>query len=380
MYDRYEVACHLCFNDKVLKEWITENAIGRAKCPWCGRRGRLVYLHMLSEAFRDVASLYVEANGPDAADRGERIGDILDYEWEIFAEALTDLRQELAVAILTADLHGKEIYDFPDYDGLFFTEQLSLEDAWDEKAYAVLTGGIPRPPDAGMIEVQRQLFGQFEIVFEDLAELFEPEKDGPLYRARVYDDRQRTERFTVAELGAPPVDKATAGRANQEKQPVLYLANNKSTALAEVRPWKGAAVAVAEMKATRDLSLVDLSQRRRMSSPFFVELLKWRLELANLLYRLGQDMSRPVMPHEQEVLYKPTQLLALMIQSAGYDGCIYPSAMGPGKNYVIFDIDAVQVRDIDHVRVKNAAFFSVSLGKYDPIYEEGPYDHMLKKH
>jgi hypothetical protein len=68
-----------------------------------------------------------------------------------------------------------------------------------------------------------------------------------------------------------------------------------------------------------------------MRSLFFTDLLKWKLELANPLYRLGQDMSWPVMPHEQEILYKPTQLLALMIQSAGYDGCIYPSAMGSGK-------------------------------------------------
>jgi hypothetical protein len=34
MYDRGEVACHLCFNDKVLREWIKEEAVGRGKCPW----------------------------------------------------------------------------------------------------------------------------------------------------------------------------------------------------------------------------------------------------------------------------------------------------------------------------------------------------------
>lgn len=43
--------------------------------------------------------------------------------------------------------------------------------------------------------------------------------------------------------------------------------------------------------------------------------MKWRLDLANLLYRLRQDMSRRVIPHEQEILYKPTQLLALMTQA-----------------------------------------------------------------
>jgi hypothetical protein len=33
----------------------------------------------------------------------------------IFSEELVDDRHELAVAILTADLHGKEVYDYPDY-------------------------------------------------------------------------------------------------------------------------------------------------------------------------------------------------------------------------------------------------------------------------
>jgi hypothetical protein len=91
---------------------------------------------------------------------------------------------------------------------------------------------------------------------------------------------------------------------------VPYLASSRSTALAEVRAWKGAAVAVAEVTTKRRLSLVDLSRPRPVGSPFFVEFLKWKSDLADLLYRLASDMSRPVMPHEEVKLYRPTQLLA----------------------------------------------------------------------
>jgi hypothetical protein len=382
MYERGEVACHFCFNDTVLRDWIKEESIGRGKCPWCGRRGHLIYLTKLAEPFREVVSqLYSQADGYSAAYRGERIGDLLDYQWQIFSEALIDLRQDLAVSILTADLREKEIlFDYPDYEtGLFLSRELSLGEDWNTKAYAVLTGEMPKLPGPEMRNIQEEPFGQFEIAFEDLAISFEPEKEGKLYRARLYDDRNRQETYSESEVGAPPAEKTKAGRANQEKQPVLYLANSKSTALAEVRPWKGAAVAVAEMEITRRLSLVDLTQVRRVGSPFFADLLKWELELANLLYRLGQDMSWPVMPHEQEILYKPTQFLALIIRSARYDGCIYPSAMGSGKNYVLFDIKAAKVRKLEHVRIKRAAFFSTSLGIWEPIYEEGPYDYVLKK-
>ena len=316
-----------------MREWIKEEAVGRGKCPWCGRRGHLVYLAKLAEPFREVvASLYSQADGYDAADRGEHIGDLLNYQWGVFSEELVDLRQELTVYILTLGLRQKELlYDYPGYDGLFFSRELSLEEDWDAKAFAVLKGEMPKPPDPEMIKKQEDQFGQLEIAFEDLAVIFDPEKGGKLYRARLYDDRNRKDKYSESEVGAPPVEKTKAGRANQAKQPVLYLANSKSTALAEVRPWKGAAVALAEMRINDRLLLVDLSQRYRIRSLFFTDLLKWKLELANPLYRLGQDMSWPVMPHEQEILYKPTQLLALMIQSAGYDGCIYPSAMGSGK-------------------------------------------------
>jgi hypothetical protein len=68
-----------------------------------------------------------------------------------------------------------------------------------------------------------------------------------------------------------------------------------------VRPWKGAAVAIAEVKIKQRLLLIDLSQIRQIKSPFFKDFLKWRIDLANLLYRLGQDMSRPMMPDEEKI-------------------------------------------------------------------------------
>jgi RES domain-containing protein len=214
-----------------------------------------------------------------------------------------------------------------------------------------------------------------EIVFEDLASTFDPGKI--LCRARVHKDRMRSDRFGPQDLGAPPPDVTPAGRANQKGQPVLYLASNKATALAEVRPWKGAAVAIAAARIKRPLHLVDLSRARPVTSPFFQELLKWRVELAGLLHRLGQDMSRPVMPHEEDLLYRPTQLLARLIKSSNYDGCIYPSAMGQGTNIVLFNPDDAEIEDVTYLRVKRAAYFSAPFTAHEAVYDAGPYDYAL---
>ena len=106
MYDRSEVACHLCFHDRNLQAWIKDESLGRSICPWCGRRGHLVSLARLAEPFREVASLYVEVSGPDAFEIGEPLSFLLNDEWEVFSPEIQalDLAQELLTSILYADL------------------------------------------------------------------------------------------------------------------------------------------------------------------------------------------------------------------------------------------------------------------------------------
>ena len=378
--DRTERVCHRCFHDRALRSFIKDEG-KRGTCPWCGRKGWLIPLETLAEPFREVASIYVPAEGPDALSQGELISSRLDDDWGVFDEKvqIEDLAQDLAVSILYADLPGKERFDYPDYSGLFCDAELWLESNWDEKAYAALTEDMPEADKEGLARVGSviadDLPDQIEIAFEDLA------TDLPagevLYRARIHKDRTRTKRFEKHELAAPPPECATAGRANRKGEPVLYLATSKSTALAEVRPWKGAAVALAPLCIKRDLLLVDLKRPRPIESPFFVELLSWHVQLAVLLHRLGEDMSRPVRPHEKQLLYRPTQLLAWLIKSGRYDGFIYPSAMGSGANIALFDDNDAEVTEVTYVRVKRVGYFSEALNEYEDVYEEGPYDSVL---
>jgi hypothetical protein len=135
-------------------------------------------------------------------------------------------------------------------------------------------------------------------------------------------------------------------------------------------------VALAEIAIKRRLSLIDLSALIQIKSPFFVELLKWKLELRALLRRLGSDLSRPITSYEAreaEVLYRPTQLLALLIRASGYDGIIYPSAMGPGTNVALFNPDDADVKKV----VKRVAYFAEPLSDFDDVHEEGPYAFAL---
>lgn len=374
--NRDEVACHRCFQDKALRDWIRDEG-ERGACPWCGRRGYLIPLEQLGEPFREVASIYVSVEGPDAHEHGDLISFLLDDGWGVFDEQIQcdGLAQELAVSILYADISPRERIHYPDYEGFFRDEESWLENHWNERAYSALSEDLPSTDHEGAVQVgstiDADLPSQIEIAFEDLATSLQ---QGEIYyRARIHNDRTRTMRFEKHELSAPPHQYARAGRANRLGESVLYLATNKSTALAEVRAWKGAAVALAPMRVKRNLFLVDLKQSRPIKSPFFVDLLRWRVQLAILLHRLGSDMSRPVMPHEEESLFRPTQLLAWLIKSSGYDGFIYPSAMGSGANIALFSPDDSEVVEITYVRVKRVGYFSEPLHEYEEVYEEEPY-------
>jgi len=61
----------------------------------------------------------------------------------------------------------------------------------------------------------------------------------------------------------PLTDRAPEGRANPAGIPYLYLSTLKETALTEVRPWLGSLISLAQLKATRELAIVDCSTDER---------------------------------------------------------------------------------------------------------------------
>lgn len=219
--------------------------------------------------------------------------------------------------------------------------------------------------------------GSLEVALEDLGTII---KEGAVFsRARVHKDRVRVERFTLEDLGAPSPEETPPGRANRKNKPVLYLASDEPTALSEVRAWKGAAIAIAKVRINRLIRVVDLLHLDIPESPFFEELLDWRLQLGALFHRFGEELSRPVMPQEEKILYKPSQHLCDLIRRAGFDGIIFPSAMGPGHNLVVFDFSAAEILERKYFRVNGVSYHYKELNEHEPTYNEAPYDFFLNK-
>ncbi len=160
------------------------------------------------------------------------------------------------------------------------------------------------------------------------------------------------EEFEVPEAYGPErmVPKAEFvgdGRVNPRGIPCLYLASTKEAAMAEVRPWVGSYISLAQFKLMREVTIVDctkdkrqfphwlLSPNQRALAPEKREEVVWG--------DIGHALSRPVTPDEPPTEYVPTQILAEAFRANGYDGIVYRSLLGAGFNIALFDCHAAEI-------------------------------------
>jgi hypothetical protein len=146
--------------------------------------------------------------------------------------------------------------------------------------------------------------------------------------------------FAANNMGAPPRAIASHGRANPAGIPYLYLGSTELTAISETRPHTGEVACVADFRIQDELSIVDLRSPQRTASPFLLgsseDIGALRSDLP-FLVRLGQELTRPVLPLAAAIDYTPSQYLCEFIKSQGYDGVIYRSSVSDGMNLALFD-------------------------------------------
>lgn len=130
--------------------------------------------------------------------------------------------------------------------------------------------------------------------------------------------------------------RAKEGRANPKGIRHLYCSTDSKTSMAELRPWIGEKLAVGELALVRELKLVDctleLSDELAYSSDG-----PPNREEAHLWQKINSAYSEPVVRDEQVADYAPTQVLAEAFKEERYDGIIYMSRLGDGKNVALFD-------------------------------------------
>jgi len=318
--------CADCFGDRGLRKFILDVSNERSSCSYCGSVDVDVVLPaQLTEKFGPLVNIY-EPNV-----EGRFLVEWLKQDWQMFHKSLSlaQCKELLAEILDNGEVVRQMFSPSPKYhsDGLERWETLRTELMHENRYFP-----------AAQLDRDR-LKALFSFLHVD-------EMTSDWYRARL---QTGDTLFTIEELGAPPPRDAGHGRANPAGIPYLYLGSTPETALAEIRPHTGEKACVAKFMIPRGLTLLDLRNPRRLVSPFVLDdedqigLLRSDIDF---LERLGEDLTRPIMPQGALIDYVPSQYLCEFIKKCGYAGVIYRSSVSNGINLALFDPTLATASDV----------------------------------
>ncbi len=143
-------------------------------------------------------------------------------------------------------------------------------------------------------------------------------------------------------LGPPPSGNAGSGRMNPRGIPVFYGATSENTCLSEIRAPVGSRILIGNFALLRPARLLDFEAMTNVfveTSHFDPNYEEMRGR-ASFLGELVAEISKPVMPEDEEFEYIPTQVVAEYLANRAtpqIDGILYPSSQTDGNNVVLFN-------------------------------------------
>ena len=321
--------CAACIGDNHLRrEIIPDLSKNTGACDYCGSFNQAVVLpETLRDSFELVRGIYAQR------EHGRPLLEWLMTDWGMFDNQT--MGTERANELLADILGDKNLVmgHFVPVSG----EGESLA-RWQEFREELMHKNRYFPKTLPDLTRLRGLLEYLEALPSEVA--------STLFRARL---QEGPAPYGIDQMGPPPAELATNGRASPAGIPYLYLASEHETAISELRPHTGDLVCVAEFSVRSGLRLADLRNPRKTISPFTfsdeqeVGLLRRDLEF---LAMLGQELTRPVRPQSAHIEYLPSQYLCEFIKDSKFDGVMYRSSVGTGTNYALFNPLAAQIKSV----------------------------------
>lgn len=335
--------CVNCFNDETLKDYIAQSGeIGN--CDFCDSQN--VYCiepSELEELFLPLVQLYdiVEDFMPmeDLKEwHGQFIWEKLNEDWDTFAIYDYAKQEELMRAIFAQrdprEGDSQHLDSYVVRQGEYWGDEDEVSDKlekdWDSFCNEIKFNNRYFPTK----EIDTELLGELLSYFENIIEV-----DSILFRSRL---SEQGILLACPEMGKPPINQSQHGRANPKGIPYLYLSSDSNTAIAEIKPFSGDKITVAEFLVKGQIRTIDL-RNPRIDDPFrFGENLEFMLTYLKFISRLGAELSKTVSPKEAELEYVPLQYLCELIKNMGSDGVLYRSSVAEGYNVAIFNDSKLQ--------------------------------------
>lgn len=170
------------------------------------------------------------------------------------------------------------------------------------------------------------------------------EKEDGDYR-RYFSNTNRFKGLTKEGSFVPPNNSViNEGRANAKYVKFLYMAENPTTAIFEVRPLWSDRINLAEIRVITDLRIADLTYDV-LNQPDNMTEFDW------LLHYIQVSFSIPTNDADE---YIPSQIIAANIKKWGYDGIRYNSSLHKGGvNLTIFNPEKCEAISSRDMRISN---------------------------
>ena len=356
--------CPDCVEDKYLKDVIRDDACHR-ECDYCGGRTRkhsaapvMVIMEQIGNTIftwfdnpEEAGGFWDNEDGNyygfDAINTSEMLESIpLECNEKLFEEIAESFVNDQWVETANGSIYGSHPHELMSYawerfaqivkyeSRYFFQQTLSnIEDEEDEYQFARQENYNPANflPILGELAIKLRLFTTLSI-------------GETLFRARPKKEGESFD-LNTKELGAPPSQKAAAGRMNPAGISYMYLAFEQDTALTEVRQSNGLLqAAIGRFETQRETHILDLTNLPEKPSIFDDQC---HDELVGLLFidEFVKEIIKPVEKNGSEYIeYVPSQVVseffALIFRLQNdihLDGIKYPSAVHKdGYNLVLF--------------------------------------------
>lgn len=179
------------------------------------------------------------------------------------------------------------------------------------------------------------------------------------YRGRISGE----EGYDCENMGPPPKDKITEGRANSAGIQRLYLANDKETTIHEIRAGAFDYITIGCFELKKDITVVDLKMIDQISP--VIEGLDVAQYYINREYlnKINEEMGKALRKSDSPLDYVPTPYIADFIQSIMHDGeheyagIEYRSTLyNKGYNLAIFDPSLFECISTETIRIKDLKY------------------------
>ncbi|SHO48963.1 RES family NAD+ phosphorylase [Anaerocolumna xylanovorans] len=351
------IFCEKCFKDSEIVPIIRNFGIV-GECQICHSKDVYIYNteknEQLIPLFDDLISIYTPISLlPVAFPKSETrlLKDELLRNWEIF----NNINESDIYKIITSVCKDKYIYNSE-----LFDQPIGLRELYEEEylmQHSLLTTNSWKDFVEALKTKNRfhTHYINLELLDKFCSYIRKPYKKGTtFFRGRI----STASGLSKNEMGAPPSDKATDGRANAAGISCLYLGESRETTIHEIRAGAYDFISIGEFVLKEDIIVVDLKRINRISP--FIEGFDCREHAINKehLNKINDEMGKALRRSDSILDYVPTQYIVDFIKSIRHDdkyeyaAVEYNSVMNTnGYNLAVFYADLFECVNVETYKI-----------------------------